>query len=190
MPLFDHFEIFAPYYDRVIQSRDIDQLVSLLELPIDGNLLDVGGGTGRISGLLDGMAVNIILADLSFGMLMQAKGKNGLKLVCSHSEKLPFPDEWFERIIMVDALHHVCDQLDTVSELWRVLRPSGKIIIEEPDVRTLPVKIVAFLEKITMMRSHFITPSKIAALFNHQDAHIFIETSGYNSWIVVNKLEK
>jgi len=89
-----------------------------------------------VAQFMNGKAHPIVVADLSYEMLIIASQKDGLSPVCSHTETLPFPDETFARVIMVDALHHVCNQRHTVDELWRVLQPGGCIVIEEPDVRT------------------------------------------------------
>jgi len=89
----------------------------------------------------------------------------------------------------VDAFHHVCDQPQTVQELWRVLAPGGCLVIEEPDLRTFAVKIVAVAEKLALMRSHFLSPTDIAALFDFPGAEIRIETEteGFNTWVIVQK---
>ena len=84
-------------------------------------------------------------------MLREAKRKEGLQPICTDSEKLPFLENSFERIMMVDALHHVNHQQQTADELWRVLKPGGRIVIEEPDIRIFGVKLLALAEKIAMM---------------------------------------
>ena len=183
----DHFDIIAPLYDRLIPLRKPEILIDLLELPVSGPLLDAGGGTGRVAQTLRGLASHIIVADLSMEMLRQGIKKDGTRQVCSHSERLPFPDGCFERIIMVDALHHVYNHQETASELWRVLRPEGKIVIEEPDIRRYVVKVIALLEKLAMMRSHFISPRHIATLFPNPKAEIEIVKEGFNAWVIVNK---
>lgn len=188
MPILDHFGILAPYYDRLIRLKQVDQLARLAALPVDGYVLDAGGGTGRVAHAIKGFARQVVVADLSLGMLQQAKTKNSLWLACTHTEKLPFLDATFDRIIMVDALHHVCDHAETARELWRVLKPGGRILIEEPDVRTLAVKMVALFEKIALMRSHFLVPASIEKLFLFPQAQTRIEVDGFNAWVVVDKL--
>ncbi len=185
--MFDHFGFLAPVYDRLIHSKDPASMVRRAKLPVEGMLLDAGGGTGRIAHSLNGYASMIVVADLSHAMLQQAAAKNGLQTVCSHSERLPFPNGAFERIIMVDALHHVCDYLETAKELWRLLKPGGRLVIEEPDIRTLTVKAVALAEKLALMRSHFVSPPRIQALFNYPNAQTRIEREGYNAWVIVDK---
>ncbi len=185
--MLDHFGILAPIYEKFIKPKDPDQLYRLADLPTSGALLDAGGGTGRVAQFMLDRASQVIVADLSHKMLQQAGNKNGLGRVCSQSEQLPFPDGYFERIIMVDALHHVCDQRTTAEELWRLLKPGGRMVIEEPDVRTGAVKLVALAEKLALMRSHFLSPDEIAAMFVHDNAHTSIEIDGFISWVVIDK---
>jgi demethylmenaquinone methyltransferase/2-methoxy-6-polyprenyl-1,4-benzoquinol methylase len=185
--MIDHFGFLAPFYERFIKPKPPEILMRLLELPVEGALLDVGGGTGRVSSFLIDQAGTVILSDLSEKMLHQSQDKNGLEQVCSHAEKLPFPDGSFERLIMVDALHHVCDQGESTQELWRVLKPGGKLIIEEPDIKNWGVKLVALGEKIALMRSHFLSPAEIKDLYQELTDKIQIHIDGHNAWIVVEK---
>jgi ubiquinone/menaquinone biosynthesis C-methylase UbiE len=188
MPIFDHFSVIAPWYDRFIHFENVDRIASLLDLPVHGWLLDAGGGTGRIAQALTALASSIVIVDLSFGMVVQAAGKDGLKTVCSQTERLPFSDGSFERIIMVDAFHHVCDQIKTAKELWRVLKPGGRMVIEEPDIRSRSVKLVAVLERIALMQSHFLTPSRIEGLFTYGNSRTWIVAEDHTSWVIIEKV--
>jgi demethylmenaquinone methyltransferase/2-methoxy-6-polyprenyl-1,4-benzoquinol methylase len=189
MPTLDHFGFIAPYYDRVIRPRAVEKFVQMAGLPVTGGVLDAGGGTGRVAQALRDFAGWLVVLDLSLGMLQQASAKNGLRAVCSATERLPFPDESFERVIMVDALHHVIDHAETASELWRVLKPGGRLVIEEPDIRTFSIKLVALAEKLALMRSHFVSPPQIARLFPYAKADCRVEQEGYNAWVIIDKLD-
>lgn len=187
MPLLSHFDFLAPFYEAVIKPREPKELPSLAALPTEGMLLDAGSGTGRVAQFLRSMATALVAVDLSLRMLKEARKKDGLHPVRSFTEKLPFPDCSFARIIIVDALHHVVNPQQTAQELWRVLQPGGRIVIEEPDVRTFAVKLVALAEKLALMRSRFLSPSQIAGLFPYPEAHVHIVTKGLNAWIIVEK---
>lgn len=185
--MFDHFGILAPVYEKFIKPKYPQRLAELIQLPIEGSLLDVGGGTGRVSNFFLENVGEIFLADLSHKMLVESQSKTGLFPACSHSEYLPFPEQSFDRIIMIDALHHVCDQQQTINELWRVLKPGGRIIIEEPDIQHWAIKLVALAEKLALMRSHFLDSAEILELFINFPGNKNSVQEGHNTWIVIDK---
>lgn len=178
---FDHFSAIAPIYARATYSS-LNTLRTLADLPARGRLLDVGGGTGRVASVVRDLVDEVIIADVSIGMLKQTP-RSTLQPVCAFSESLPFPSDSFERILMVDALHHVVDQPSTADEMFRVLKPGGRIIIEEPDIRSFGVKLIALVEKLLLMRSHFLSPPQIADLFKKAEIH----TEESSAWVVVKK---
>ena len=159
--MIDHFGILAPFYDRVIPSSDLNRLRERLRLPTTGRLLDAGGGTGRVSSQLRHLVDEVIISDPSTTMLRQAQVKGKLQPAQAHAERLPFPDASFDRVVVVDALHHFANQREAVGDLLRVLKPGGRLLIEEPDIHRLIVKFVALGEKIALMRSHFISAEQL-----------------------------
>lgn len=187
MPQINHFGIIAPYYDRIFGGDHLQFWKRLLELPVSGKILDLGGGTGRVSQLIRCGTCQIFVVDETFNMLRQVAQKAELYPIGSASENLPFTDESLERVLMVDALHHVADQKKTAKEMWRVLKPGGRILIEEPDIRHFSVKILALMEKLLLMRSHFLTPLKISELFPDASGHCFIDTDQGTAYILIQK---
>ncbi|MEW6402920.1 MAG: class I SAM-dependent methyltransferase [Chloroflexota bacterium] len=185
MPAFDHFDFIAPLYHRVGTYSNLDAMLLYADLPTPGRLLDAGGGTGRVANALRTYAGEVVLADPSRGMLHFAASSPGLRPAAAISEHLPFPDDSFDRIIMVDALHHVINQSRTAREMWRVLKPGGRIVIEEPDIRVFGVKLIALAEKLLLMRSHFLTPAQIERLFDGTKTQVHAKDS--TAWVVVQK---
>ncbi len=185
--MLDHFGFLAPFYERVIKPAFPEKLAELLDLPEGGTLLDVGGGTGRLSQFFATQETKVFLVDLSDKMLAESLQKDLLIPACSHSEFLPFPSGSFDRIIMVDALHHVCDQGQTIRELWRVTKPGGRIVIEEPDIHHPVVKLVALAEKLALMRSHFLDGNQILDLFNGYASEKKLHQDGHILWAIVEK---
>ena len=188
MPPFDHFDFIAQYYDHFAGKRKPDELIDLAGLPVQGPILDIGGGTGRVSQALVGMGSQVVLVDISEGMLQQAAKKDGLRTACASSCQLPFPPETFDVVIMVDAFHHVTDQKTTIDELWRILKVNGKIIVEEPDINHMAVKLIALMEKVLLMHSNFIPAESIAGMFPQHQADTQVITNGIISRVVARKL--
>jgi ubiquinone/menaquinone biosynthesis C-methylase UbiE len=185
--MWDHFNFLAPIYDKVIQPKPPQKLIELLDFGSGQSLLDVGGGTGRIAQFLTGPSRQIFLADTSQQMLLQSQEKSGLRQINTASEFLPFPNDYFDRVLMVDVLHHVSDQSLSVMEMWRVLKPGGKIVIEEPDIRKFAVKLVALAEKLALMRSHFLGAEAICQLFIGLPGDLGVFREEHYLWVVGTK---
>lgn len=184
----DHFRFVAPIYDRLFASLDPDGLRGLLELPVSGRVLDVGGGTGRVAQALRGLAGEVVVLDESAGMLQQARLK-GLPAVRGRAERLPFADGAFARILVVDAFHHLRDQRQAAVELLRVLAPHGRMVIEEPNVEHRSVRLIALAEKLALMRSHFRPPSAVQQILEAAGGNVRLVRQGANFWAVVEKSE-
>jgi ubiquinone/menaquinone biosynthesis C-methylase UbiE len=185
MSLLDHFSLIAPYYDRIFDRSGID-LVARVQPELSSSLLDVGGGTGRIAQSFVGLVRYVCVLDPSPEMLKEGQRK-GICITRGESELLPFASNTFDRIIVVDAFHHLRDQALAVRELVRVLGPSGRLVIEEPDVSNWAVVLVALAEKVLLMRSHFRTPEAIQRMFAQCGTHTRLERQGHTAWVIVEK---
>jgi len=97
-------------------------------------VLDAGSGTGVVAYLeqqMVGPEGMVVALDPSKGMLGEAV-KRGVKLATQGlGEKLPFPDNSFDRVTMSYALRHVADLELLFAEYLRVLKPGGKLLILE-----------------------------------------------------------
>jgi demethylmenaquinone methyltransferase/2-methoxy-6-polyprenyl-1,4-benzoquinol methylase len=184
VPDLDHFGLLAPLYDRVIRPPTSTRLAELAGLPISGRLLDAGGGTGRIARSLIGLAGQVIVADESWKMLSHAPAGTTLLLTASQAERLPFLTGGFERVIMVDAFHHLRDQQQSLAELVRVCAVGGRVVIEEPDIERVLVWGIAVFERVALMRSRFRRAEEIAVCFRALGATVSIHRQDTTVWIV------
>jgi demethylmenaquinone methyltransferase/2-methoxy-6-polyprenyl-1,4-benzoquinol methylase len=183
----DHFSLLAPFYDRIFAGLDPARLRELLALPA-GRLLDVGGGTGRVAALLAGDVGQVVIADPSPGMLGGARAKSGLLPMRAQAERLPYRDGSFDRILIVDALHHFHSQRQAAPELLRVLAPGGRLVIEEMNYERLPVKFVALGEKLLLMGSRFYRAGDLGRLFEGAGRRVTVHADhAVNVWVVVEK---
>jgi len=103
---------------------------------VDGcgsNILDVCCGTGELSIRLKARSDNPVTAvDFSHGMVAEASAKysgKGVRFSVGDAEMLPFPDESFTCVTVSFALRNVTSIERTISEMTRVLKKGGKIII-------------------------------------------------------------
>lgn len=187
--MFTYFDWIAPIYDRIVRLPVSDRLQELLKLPANGNLLDAGGGTGRVSSRLNSSTRMLVVSDFSLPMLRQAQARHGLNALQALAEQLPFADATFDRVMAVDALHHFFDQRTAIREFVRVLRPKGRLVIEEPDRDRLIVKMLAAAEKMILMRSRIHSMNEIQEMVAVEGMAACIERgSGFASWVVADKM--
>jgi ubiquinone/menaquinone biosynthesis C-methylase UbiE len=183
----DHFSLVARFYDRFFAGYDASHLRDLLALPA-GRLLDVGGGTGRVTALLADQVELAVVADASPGMLAEARPKAGLSLTHAHVERLPFPDNSFDRVLVVDAFHHFARHEQAAYELVRVVKPGGRLVVEELNVERLPVKLIALGERLLLMGSHFYGPDGLRRLFERHGGRPALHVDdAVNMWVVMEK---
>jgi demethylmenaquinone methyltransferase/2-methoxy-6-polyprenyl-1,4-benzoquinol methylase len=185
--ILDLFGLVAPFYDRVMQPPDAEVLHRLARIDGAARLLDVGGGTGRVSQHLQKRVAETWILDLSRGMLRQTAGKLNLIPCQGMAEALPFAGESFPRIVAVDSFHHFHNHRLAAQELLRVLEPGGTLVIEEPNIRRFPVKLVALGERLALMRSHFYPPQEMIAFFDMPDTEVSLHQRDWNYWVVVEK---
>lgn len=187
MPSFDHFDFAARFYENIPPAPLSAALSDLMAIFPGARILDAGGGTGRLAQVLAQSGARLTVADFSHGMLRIAARKGGLGPTRAAVERLPFPDASFDRVLMVDALHHVYNQQQAAHEMFRVLRPGGRLVIEEPDIDTFTVKLLALAEKLLFMRSRILSGERMAALFEGLPAAISLRREGHTVWLLVEK---
>lgn len=173
MPL-DWFSIYAPFYDRFVTLARISPVADLLALAaLQGHerLLDVGGGTGRIAAAAASQAHEVVILERCRAMLKRSPEHPRLRRVRGCALKLPFPDASFDVLLCVDALHHIKDAEGSIVEMARVLKPGGRVIVQEFDVRGWRGRGAAILERVFVDRSRFLAPARLSALFGREGIH-------------------
>jgi ubiquinone/menaquinone biosynthesis C-methylase UbiE len=186
VPLLDHFSLIAPHYDRVFDRANVDALRRAV-LPERGDrLLDVGGGTGRIARHFVESVDQICVLDPSAQMLRETQRK-GICITQGEAERLPYPNAVFDRVIMVDAFHHLGSHPVAVDELVRVLTDGGRLVIEEPNISHWGVKLIALAERALLMQSQFFAPESIRSMLVSRGLRAWVEEQGTTSWIIAEK---
>ncbi len=99
-----------------------------LEIHAKGKLLDLGCGQVPLYGAYKDLVAENICVDWA-----NTRHKNNyLDHECDLGEPLPFADSEFDTIILSDVLEHVPNPEMLWAEMWRVLKPSGKLIMNVP----------------------------------------------------------
>jgi len=96
----------------------------LLESCPEGSVLDIGSGTAHIKEFRpDIVSTDILLFP-------------GIDVVAD-AHRLPFHDQFFAGVVMLDVLHHLERPIEFLKEASRVLKPGGRLAMIEPAMTTL-----------------------------------------------------
>ena len=102
-------------------------------------VLDIAGGTGDLAKAFAkraGATGEVWLTDINESMLRVGRDRvlnTGLStptLLCD-AEKLPFPDNYFDRVSVAFGLRNMTHKDAALSEMRRVLKPGGKLLVLE-----------------------------------------------------------
>lgn len=120
-------------------NNDFAQLASTLA-PEIATVLDIGTGTARIPIILSDLRPQwqIIAIDLAESMLnlaqkniQQANKNQQIKLELIDAKKMPYLDHSFDLIISNSLVHHLPDPLVFFTEIKRLIKPQGSILIRD-----------------------------------------------------------
>ncbi len=101
-----------------------------LRLKQDSYVLDIGCGTGRFAvTIVQYHACQVVGVDPSPGMLERARGKcpNQARWLLGRAEAVPFADGTFDACLASQVVHHFENKQQALCELYRVLRPGGRL---------------------------------------------------------------
>ncbi len=98
-------------------------------LPDGGNVIDIGGGDGRLGHLLGGGCSHYVNLEPSVTILSRLYSGDISKAVRGFGEHLPFRSEVFSCVSSKASLDHTFDLDMMMSESFRVLRPGGTLVI-------------------------------------------------------------
>lgn len=105
------------------------------------HILDLATGTGRTARLVAEQGARVTGADIAEGLLAPARALSAhldnVTLVQADAEDLPFDDATFDGVISTYGVMFAADQARAASELARVTRPGGRMVlltwINEPE---------------------------------------------------------
>ena len=95
-------------------------------------VLDIACGTGTSSSALTRTGATVVGLDFSPGMLEQARRKHSsVEFVEGDAMQLPFVSDEFDAVTISFGLRNVADPRAALDEMYRVLKPGGRLVICE-----------------------------------------------------------
>ncbi len=141
------FESVARRYDLMndLMSLGTHRLMKRFTVEMSGlrpgqYVLDLAGGTGDLSALLSpvvGADGRVVLADINAAMMevgrdrLLNQGLTNVSYCQANAETLPFADHSFHCLTIGFGLRNVTDKAAALTEMHRVLRPGGRLLVLE-----------------------------------------------------------
>lgn len=100
-------------------------------LPLAGDVLEVGAGTGKLWEHIDHVArgIRLTLTDFSEAMCDRLRDVPDARVQRCDATDLPFDDTAFDTVIANHMLYHLDDPAAALREFARVLRPGGRLAV-------------------------------------------------------------
>ncbi|NVJ68078.1 MAG: bifunctional demethylmenaquinone methyltransferase/2-methoxy-6-polyprenyl-1,4-benzoquinol methylase UbiE [Gammaproteobacteria bacterium] len=145
-------------------------------------ILDIAGGTGDLTAKfskLVGEDGQVILADINDSMIKVGRSKlvdsgivGNVDYVQANAEKLPFPDNYFDRITIAFGLRNVTEKENALKSMYRILKPGGKLLVLEFSKPILPA-----LSKVYDTYSFTLLPFMGKVVANDSESYKYLAES-------------
>ena len=113
------------------------RIAELLDPQPDGTYLDVGAGTGDDARVMARNArATVVALDQSEAMMLEATRRGLDTCVVGSAESLPFATATFDGAWSDRTFQHLSDPARALDEIIRVTKPSGRVVIVDPDYGT------------------------------------------------------
>lgn len=134
-------EWFTGVSERAIESfAGTGNPFAMGELVAGEKVVDIGSGGGidsLVAALMVGPTGNVVGVDMTPEMLERARtaaaesGVDNVEFREAYMEELPVPDGWADVVISNGVLNLTPDKQKTLGEMFRVLRPGGRLQIAD-----------------------------------------------------------
>jgi SAM-dependent methyltransferase len=129
IPDYEKFDYSTVWRGRAIADIAEREIVS--RWAKGGNGIELGGGFGRITSVLERRVDNMFMLDYSLRNLRSAslRLKKTTLVRTSLDRGLPFDDDVFDFVALIRVIHHVPDPDFVLSEVVRVTKPGGTFVL-------------------------------------------------------------
>lgn len=118
--------------------------IDWLAIPKGGVALDIGSGPGNVTASLaraagpQGLALGIDISKPMLARAVSAQAGPNVGFLRADAQRLPFREEVFDAVTSLAVVQLIPEPSSAVAEMYRVLRPGGRIAIMVPTVGSVP----------------------------------------------------
>lgn len=176
----DYIANFYDFFENLYNSKVNQELCKKVaeRMSANDNVLECACGTGMISVHIATKCRSLIATDFSQGMIAKSREKckdiKNIRVEKANIMQLEYPNESFDKVVAANVIH-LLDQPDiAISELIRVCKKGGKIIIptyiitKEHGIFTILIRLINHFTKTFLYQ------------FNEQSYKNFFKKLGYS----------
>ena len=130
-------ERYVPEETGEIRLEHLHRYVVALELVAGKDVLDIASGEGYGAFLLSNSARSVLGIDVSEEAVGHArtvyKAHENLQFLQGNAAEISLPDQSFDVVVSFETIEHLAEQAEMISEIRRVLRRDGVLIISSPN---------------------------------------------------------
>jgi ubiquinone/menaquinone biosynthesis C-methylase UbiE len=129
----DAFHHHSNCFVRFIERMRVKAIFKVIDIEEADRIIEIGCGAGNVIEKSSGC--KLFGADISSSVLKKARQRlnERVHLFQADAQNLPCKDQVFTHIICSEVLEHVLDPSAAISEMARVLRSEGKVVISIPN---------------------------------------------------------
>lgn len=160
----EHYKFEAEYFDYLALDKFAEQEIRRryeeffhhYKLKNNDKILEIGAGAGFALNHVDPKIHKYFPLDISAYNLKRVEEKTDGEIFSVSGDvfNLPFPSDSFDFILLSEVLEHLNDPLEAVTELQRVLKAGGSLIVSVPYKEVIAYQVCIHCNKPTPTNAH------------------------------------
>jgi len=146
--LLDYYNKFYLNHDKempapirlshIVRSRH--EMAVMLSMRRNGRYLEIGPGSSAVALTVLPCYNELTLVEISPSSVdllrrwFDRESKVKVLQANIESDLLPIPDNSIDTVLLIDVIEHMVDPFTAISEIYRVMKPYGQLIINTPNI--------------------------------------------------------
>jgi len=162
------------------EKRYRDNITNIKRFKSEGKLLDVGCNIGLFLNVARDEGFSVIGVELNKGCAQYGVNNFKLDIRSDYLENIAFDDQSIDVVTLFDLLEHVPDIHALLTEIKRILKKDGVLVIQSPNIQSL-------MARLTRSSWNWLTPPDHLYHFSPATLEMILKEHGFdirrlNTW--------
>jgi ubiquinone/menaquinone biosynthesis C-methylase UbiE len=143
-----HWETYVANYASGRRRAKIALVLEWMGEVQGRRVLDVGIGAGFWTRTCVERGARVISLEFADALVDPYRGERRLRLVQGDAQRMPFPRETFDLVLLLDVIEHLPSARSCLEEVRRVLAPGGRLILVTDNTEPIGQRLLAPLDLV------------------------------------------